>query len=50
MIVLVFSIGLLTGFGPYMTLGPTVSLEHWDTRAVYGILASILGRARSSGR
>ena len=42
-IVLVFSIGLLTGFGPYMTLGPTVSLEHWDTRAVYGILASVLG-------
>ena len=27
-IVLVFSIGLLTGFGPYMTLGPTVSIEH----------------------
>ena len=42
-IVLVFSLGLLTGFGPYMTLGPTVSIEHWDTRAVYGILASVMG-------
>jgi MFS family permease len=42
-IILVFSIGLLTGFGPYMTLGPTISIEHWDTRAVYGILASVMG-------
>jgi MFS family permease len=42
-IILAFSIGLLTGFGPYMTLGPTISLEHWDTRAVYGILASVMG-------
>jgi MFS family permease len=42
-IILVFSIGLLTGFGPYMTLGPTVSIEHFDTRAVYGILASVMG-------
>jgi MFS family permease len=42
-IILVFSLGLLTGFGPYMTLGPTVSIEHWDTRAIYGILASVMG-------
>ena len=42
-IILVFSIGLLTGFGPYMTLGPTISIEHWDTRAVYGIVASVMG-------
>jgi MFS family permease len=42
-IILVFSIGLLTGFGPYMTLGPTISIDHWDTRAVYGILASVMG-------
>jgi predicted MFS family arabinose efflux permease len=42
-IVLVFSLGLLTSFGPWMTLGPTVSLEHYDTRAVYGILVSVMG-------
>jgi MFS family permease len=42
-IILVFSIGLLTGFGPWMTLGPTVSIEHYDTRAVYGILVSVMG-------
>jgi MFS family permease len=42
-IVLVFSLGLLTSFGPWMTLGPTVSLEHYDTRAVYGILVSAMG-------
>jgi MFS family permease len=42
-IILVFSIGVFAGFGPYMTLGPTVSIEHWDTRAVYGILASVMG-------
>ena len=42
-IILVFSIGLLTSFGPYMTLGATISIEHWDTRAVYGIVASALG-------
>jgi len=42
-IILVFSLGLLTGFGPWMTLGPTVSIEHFDTRAVYGILVSVMG-------
>ena len=33
-IILVFSLALLTSFGPWMTLGPTVSIEHYDTRAV----------------
>jgi MFS family permease len=42
-IVAVFSLGLLTAFGPWMTLGPTISIEHYDTRAVYGILATALG-------
>jgi MFS family permease len=42
-IILVFSLGLLTGFGPWMTLGPTISLEHYDTRAVYGIVVSVMG-------
>ena len=42
-IILVFSIGVFTGFGPYMTLGATISIDHWDTRAVYGILASVMG-------
>jgi MFS family permease len=48
-IVLVFSIGLLTGFGPWMTLGPTVSIEHYDTRAVYGILVSVMGAGTVAG-
>jgi hypothetical protein len=42
-IVLVFSLGLLTSYGPWMTLGPTVSIEHYDTRAVYGVLVAITG-------
>jgi MFS family permease len=42
-IVAVFSLALLTAFGPWMTLGPTISIERYDTRAVYGILASALG-------
>jgi MFS family permease len=42
-IILVFSLGLLTSFGPWMTLGPTISIEHYDTRAVYGILVSVMG-------
>jgi MFS family permease len=42
-IVLVFSLALLTAFGPWMTLGPTVSEERYDTRAVYGILTAVLG-------
>ena len=42
-IVGVFSLALLTMFGPWMTLGPTISEEHYDTKAVYGILASALG-------
>jgi MFS family permease len=42
-IIAVFSFALLTSFGPWMTLGPTVSIEHYDTRAVYGILVSVMG-------
>ena len=37
------SLALLVGFGPWMTLGPTVSIELYDTRAVYGILVSAMG-------
>ena len=37
------SLALLVGYGPWMTLGPTVSIEHYDTRAVYGILVSAMG-------
>jgi hypothetical protein len=42
-IVSAFSLGLLTAFGPWMTLGPTVSIERYDTAAIYGILASAMG-------
>ena len=42
-IVLAFSIALLTVFGPWMTLGPTVAEDRYDTAAVYGILAAVLG-------
>ena len=48
-IVAVFSLGLLTSFGPWMTLGPTISLEHYDTRAIYGILASAMGAGTIAG-
>jgi predicted MFS family arabinose efflux permease len=48
-IVAVFSLSLLTGFGPWMTLGPTISLEHYDTRAIYGILASAMGAGTIAG-
>ena len=48
-IVAVFSLGLLTAFGPWMTLGPTISIEHYDTRAVYGILASAMGAGTIAG-
>ena len=42
-IVLAFSLALLTAFGPWMTLGPTVSIERYDTPAVYGILVAAMG-------
>jgi MFS family permease len=42
-IILVFSLALLTSFGPWMTLGPTVSIERYDTRAVYGVLVAAMG-------
>ena len=42
-IVAVFSVGLVAVFGPWMTLGPTISIELYDTSAVYGILATALG-------
>ena len=48
-IVGVFSLGLLTAFGPWMTLGPTISLQTYDTRAVYGILASAMGAGTIGG-
>jgi MFS family permease len=42
-IVSAFSFALLTCFGPWMTLGPTVSIDSYDTAAVYGILTSAMG-------
>ena len=48
-IVAAFSLGLLTAFGPWMTLGPTISIERYDTRAVYGILASAMGAGTIAG-
>ena len=48
-IVAAFSLGLLTAFGPWMTLGPTISSERYDTRAVYGILASAMGAGTIAG-
>ena len=48
-IVAAFSLGLLTAFGPWMTLGPTISIERFDTRAVYGILASAMGAGTIAG-
>ena len=32
-----------------MTLGPTVSIEHYDTRAVYGIMAAAMGAGTIAG-
>ena len=48
-IILVFALALLTSFGPWMTLGPTVSIERYDTRAVYGILAAAMGAGTIAG-
>ncbi len=42
-IILAFSIGLLTSFGPWQTLGATVSIEEYDTRATFGIATSAMG-------
>jgi hypothetical protein len=42
-VIAVFSLALLTSFGPMQTVGPTISIEHYDTRAVYGIVASVAG-------
>jgi MFS family permease len=42
-IVAAFSLAVLTAWGPWMTLGPTISIERYETGAVYGILASALG-------
>ena len=38
-----FSFALLMSFGPWMTLGPTVSIERYDTAAIYGILVTAMG-------
>jgi MFS family permease len=48
-IIAVFSFALLTSFAPLMTLGPTISIEHYDTRAVYGVIASVMGAGTISG-
>jgi MFS family permease len=42
-IILAFSIGLLTSFGPWQTLGATVSIDEYDTRATFGIATSAMG-------
>jgi predicted MFS family arabinose efflux permease len=38
-----FSLALLTSFGPWQTLGATVSIEQYDTRATFGIATSAMG-------
>jgi MFS family permease len=48
-IILVFSLALLTSYGPWMTLGPTVSDVRYDTRAVFGILAAAMGAGTIAG-
>ncbi len=42
-IILAFSFALLTSFGPWQTLGATVSIEEYDTRATFGIATSAMG-------
>ena len=42
-IILAFSLALLTSFGPWQTLGATVSIEEYDTRATFGIATSAMG-------
>jgi MFS family permease len=48
-IIVAFSIALLTAFGPWMTLGATIAEDEYDTRAVYGILAAALGAGTVAG-
>jgi MFS family permease len=48
-IVAAFSLAVLTAWGPWMTLGPTISIERYDTGAVYGILASAMGAGTIAG-
>jgi MFS family permease len=38
-----FSIAIMCTFGTWFTLGPTVAGEHYDDRAVYGILTALDG-------
>jgi MFS family permease len=42
-IILAFSLALLTSFGPWQTLGATVSIDHYDTRATFGIATAAMG-------
>jgi MFS family permease len=42
-IIVAFSLALLTAYGPWMTLGATIAEDDYDTRAVYGILAATMG-------
>jgi hypothetical protein len=42
-IILAFSLALLTSFGPWQTLGATVSIEQYDTRATFGIATAAMG-------
>jgi predicted MFS family arabinose efflux permease len=38
-----FALTLLVSYGPWMTLGPTVSIEQYGSRAAYGILTAAMG-------
>jgi MFS family permease len=48
-IVLAFSLALLTSFGPWQTLGATVSVEQYDTRATFGIATAAMGAGTMLG-
>ena len=47
--ILAFSIALLTSFGPFTTLGPTVAEEVYGAAGLYGVLAAASGAGTMAG-
>jgi len=41
--VAVFSLAVLTCFGPWITLGPTVAEEHYGSTGIFGVMAAVMG-------
>ncbi len=48
-IIVVFSVGLMIGYAPWVTLGPTVARDEYGAASMFGVLAALWGAGNVAG-